>query len=219
MQVDRSKSKDTTYVLFSSASGYDATSRSIKDADLVQPDAIATLNGTELYQKNYKTPDPYWTQLICSGWTSKPVEWVFENFFKDEVERVNSTEEFAVNVWCKEAPSADFCQRAGVKLEDMGISARVVLGDESKLVMVLPAAATASRVVEFCQQMLNIEEKNAFVFGSDELVKDCIQGKGINGLCGAGSEHDWEAFDGRVYVSQQVGAKALLDGVMHHAIF
>lgn len=219
VQVDRSTSKDTTYVLYSSASGYDATSQSIQDADLIQPDAITTLNGTELYQKSYRTPDPYWTQLICSGWTSKPVEWVFANSFKDEVERVASTEEFVVNVWCKEAPSADFCERADTKLKEMGISARVVLGDQSKLVMVLPAAATASKVVEFCQQMLNVEENNTFVFGSDELVKDCVQGKGTVGLCGAGSEHDWDAFDGRVFVSSKVGAKALLDGVMHHAIF
>lgn len=219
VHVDRSTSKDKTYVLYTSTSGYDATIQSIQDAQLVHPDALAPLNGTELYQQMHHVPDPYWTKIIRIGWNSKPVEWVFLQFFKDEIQLVDSSDEFVLNVWCKQPPSADFCERAGTKLSKMGISARVVLGNETNLVVVVPAAQSASSVVEFCQIMLGVDEKNTFVFGSDQLVADCVRGRGTIGLCGAGSEQRWDAFEGRVFVSSDVGAKALLDGVIHHAIF
>lgn len=219
VNVDRSKSKEKTYVLYSSVSGYNASLQSIQDAELVQPDALVTLNGTELYQQRYRTPDPYWTQIVRSGWTSKPVEWVFNEFFKDEVERVDASDEFVVNVWCRQAPSADFCERAGTKLKEMGVSARVINGEDNQLVLVLPAAGSASKAVEFCQTMLDIPESNTYVFGGDLLVTACVQGKGINGICSCATKHQWGSADDRVFVSAHLGAKALLDGVVHHAIF
>lgn len=220
VKVDRKSSQNTTFVLYSSHSGYDASMRSIHDADLVEPDALATLDGTELYQRQYSAPDPYWAQQVCTGWTSKPVQWVVNTFFADEVADVNIDEEFVVKIRSKGAtPSADFCNRLRKKLDEMGMSARVVMGEENALVLVVPASGSAGDVVAFCQSMLGIGEDSTFVFGSDNLLNTCVQGKGYAGLCGAGSQHNWDAFEGRVFVSKNKGITALLDGVVHHAIF
>lgn len=220
VQVDRASSKDQTFVLFCSSSGYDATIRSINDAQLIEPDALTTLSGTELYQRGYRTPDPYWGQRVLSRWTPKPVQWVASKFFSDEVKDTLAEEDFSIKVILKgSGPSADFCKRMADKLQDMGISARVILSNDSKSVLVVPAAGSLSDVVSFCQGMLEIPENATFVFGSDDLINACVQGKGNIGLCPAGTNQQWEAFDGRVYISKEYGVKALLDGVMHHAVF
>lgn len=220
VEVDRERSKEQTYVLYSSVSGYEASMKSVRDAGLAEPDALTTLNGTELYQRQYRTPDPYWAQTVCSGWTSRPVEWVVKKFFEEEVKQIDCSVEFLVKLTCKgDNPSVDFCTRVGKKLKEMGISSRVILGESGADVNIVPAAGSAADVIAYCQMMLKIKEDCTFVFGGDDLINACVQGKGNVGLCTAGSQQGWEAFDGRVYVSKEFGVKALMDGVLHHAVF
>lgn len=220
VEVDRNSAKDQTYVLFSSSSGFDASVQSINDAQLVEPDALATLSGTELYQRGYKTPDPYWGEQVQSGWTPRPVEWVASKFFSDEIKDIDFEQEYVVKIRCKGSnPSADFCSRMWKKLREMGIPARVVLADSSDMVHVVPAASSPAGIVAFCQMMLSVPENSTFVFGGDDLINACVQGKGNVGLCPSGTEQRWDAFDGRVYVSKDSGIKALMDGVLHHAVF
>lgn len=220
IEVDRSNAQDQTFVLFSSVSGYDASMRSIHDAGLVDPDALTTLSGTELYQRQYRTPDPFWRESVRGGWTPRPVEWAMTQFFAEEVDAVDCEDAFVVKVGCKgDGPSADFCSRVWTKLKEMGISARVIVGEELGQVLIVPAAGSAADVIAFCQMMLGVSEDCSFVFGSDDLLNACVQGKGNVGLCGAASDQHWDAFDGRVHISKEVGVKALLDGLMHHAVF
>lgn len=219
VEVERNSSKSPTYLVYSSSSTYPASMQSMAENGLIEPDALVTLSGTELYQKGYRTPDPYWAEQVQSGWTPKPVEWTISKFFKSEVEDVSVEDDIIVKVQCKGiGPSADFCSRVKTKLTEMGIWARVILDDEHN-VMIMPAVGSPCLVVLFCQSMLGIEESSTFVFGGDDLINDCVQGKSNVGLCPAGSLQRWDAFDGRVYISKDFGMKALMDGVLHHAVF
>lgn len=220
MEVERSTGNGSTYVLFSSVSGYDASMASIRDAGLVEPDALATLNGSELYQRQYRTPDPFWSKTVRQAWTPKPVSWVAQHFFSDEVEEVYEGEEFEVRIKCRDGVRvADVVEGVSKKLSEMGISARVMVGEDARWVIVVPSAGSASEVIAFCQMMLKVEEDATFVFGGDDLISKCVGGKGNRGVVGAKSEHRWEAFGERVYVSKEVGGKALLDGLVYYAVF
>lgn len=219
VEVDRSSSKDTTFVLFSSQSGYAASMQSIKDASLVEPDALATLDGTELYQRYYKTPDPYWKKTVQQDWQSKPVVWALGQFFKDDVDDIKM-DDVSVRAVCNtESNIGEICSQVRVKLSDMGIIARVCAGEEPREITLTAAAGSVVDVVSFCQMMLKIKEDATFVFGSDNFVSSCVRGKGNVGLCGSRSEEQWDVLGGRVFVSTEVGVKALLDGVVHHAVF
>lgn len=220
--VDRQTAKAPTYVMYSSNSGYAASMQSIRDGGLIEPNALITLNGTELYQAGYSTPDPYFAKQLGTSWTPKPIEWTVGKFFDDEIDHISIDEEqMAVTIKCKgERPNIDFCSRVSKRLDEMGIAARVVLDQLSdETVLVVPTAGSPSLVVLFVQMMLGIPESDTFVFGGDALLNDCVQGKSNVGLCSASTEQSWEAFDGRVYVSKENGMKALMDGVIHHAVF
>lgn len=219
VEVDRNSSKDTTFVLFSSRSGYGASMQSIKDADLVEPDALATLDGTEIYQRYYTTPDPYWEQTVLQNWQPKPVMWVLEQFFSDEVEDIRREGAWVFGN-CKAGKDiGDVCQRVWVKLEEMGIEARVNAGEQEGEIIVRGGAGSAAEVVGFCQMMMKIDESSTFVFGRDDFVSSLTRGKGNKGLCGRDTKETWEVLGDRVFVSKESGAKALLDGVVHHAVF
>ncbi|KAI0565017.1 Sucrose-6F-phosphate phosphohydrolase [Gracilaria domingensis] len=218
--VERNATENGTYLLYSSRSGYAPSIKSIQDANLVEPDALAVLDGSELYQRHYRTPDPYWARTVRQHWQPKPIRWIVSTFFAEHIELVEGSDEFQLVFGCKDGVvRTDVCAQLATKLTEMGITTRVsVLGDD-RHIAVAPAAAGASEVIAFCQTMLGVEEKNTFVFGSDELVGSCVRGKANVGMCGVESSDRWEGLGDRVYVSKEKGAKALLDGVLHHAVF
>lgn len=222
VSVDRSSAQDTTYVLYSSQLGYGPSMERIKSSDLIDPDALSALDGTELYQRRYRTPDPYWAKMVCKDWDPKPTLWVIGQFFEDQVAHaVDDSEEYGLVYECKDGKQnrGELCEKIGDKLKEMGIRARVSERGESNSVVVTPAAGSVVDVIGFCQMMLRIPEDMTYVFGSDELVENCVVGKESFGICAKGSKKDWRGAEDRVFVSEKEGVEALMDGVMHHAIF
>lgn len=220
VEVDRSSAKEKTFVLYNSISGYGASMQSVKDANLVEPDALSALDGSELYQRQYRTPDPYWAKTVRRDWDPKPIKWTMKQFFGDVITASPCEEDlellYVVNSGIDRPRE---CSLAEEKLKQMGLKARVLEGEDGRTIVVKPAAGSAAEVVAFCQMMLGIEESGTFVFGGDDLVGKCVRGKGNFGFCGAGSSESWDVLEGRVYVSKDVGMGALLDGVLHHAVF
>ncbi|CAN8065811.1 unnamed protein product [Agarophyton chilense] len=178
VQVERNSSESGTYLLYSSRSGYAPSVKSIHDARLVEPDALAVLDGTELYQRSYRTPDPLWASNVRKDWAPKPIQWIVATFFGDHLELVETTEEYQLLFRCKPGVAlSDLCSQLTGKLREMGIASRVNLYDGDRHITVTPAVSGASELVAFCQTMLGIEQKNTFVFGNDHLVETCVRGK------------------------------------------
>lgn len=226
--VDRERSKDTTYVVYCSEEGYEETVRKVEEGRIVDGDALIVLDGTQIYQRGYRTPDPYWTKVVGKDWNAKPIQWAVATFFKEEVkgkegggeyelvfERIHGREEEEEGKG--KGGGEALCARIGEKLEEMGIQARV--RGRGQDVIVMAAAGSVVEAVEFCQMMLRIGEENTFIFGSDELVEKCVRGKGNMGICGERSEGKWGGFGDKIFVSKKKGVNALVDGVVHYAIF
>lgn len=222
VSVDRDSAKDTTYVVYSSGLGYTRSMEQIEAAGLVEPDALSALDGTELYQRRYRSPDPYWAKMVCKDWDPKPTQWVIGEFFADQVvHAVDDSESFGLVYECKdgEQDRVELCRRIGGKLNEMGIKARVNERGEGKRVVVTPAAGSVAELVGFCQMMLRVPEKMTFVFGGDAMVGKCVEGKESFGICGMGSGRNWSDVEERVFVSRMEGVEALMEGVMHHGVF
>lgn len=96
VRVDRERSKVTTYVLYCSVEGYEETMKMVEESGIVEGDALVVLEGTQIYQRGYQTPDPYWMKLIGKDWNAKPVQWAVETFFKEEVKGKEGGGEYEV---------------------------------------------------------------------------------------------------------------------------
>lgn len=220
VNVERDNSPNGTFVLYSSNSGYTPSMQSIKDANLVRPDAIVALNGSELYQNRFRTPDPYWAKTVRKDWEPKPVKWVVTTFFADHVNMIETNEDYELVFECKDKLNrGDLCQNILAKLVEMGLNCRVTELEDDTNIAVSPAAVGPVEAIGFCQMMLGIEETSTYVFGGDALVGSCVRGKANFGLCGSDSQDQWVELGNRIFISKENGAGALLDGVLHHAVF
>lgn len=219
VEVDRTASQNTTYLLYTTRFNYKKSMRSIRTANLVEPDALAALDGSELYQRRYRTPDPYWAKKVGSEWDPKPAAWVATTFFPQELVSIDDEDtaggyELAYEV--RGGDVTDVSCRVGNKLAEMGVKARVCLrGDR---IVVAPAAGNVADVVAFCQMMLRIPEEATFVFGGEALVKSCVEEKANWGICGK-EQGAWADGLENVFVSAMEGVDAVVEGVLHHAVF
>ncbi|CDF40801.1 unnamed protein product [Chondrus crispus] len=221
VSADRAKDTDTTFVLYSSDVGYAQAMEQMEKVGLIQPDALATFHGTELYQRRYKTPDPYWAKMVCKDWDPKPTRWVIGEYFKTELKHCpEDSDDFGLIFECKKKKQdrTELCREVEIKLEQMGITARVGKRGESRNMIVTPAAGSVGDLVGFCQMMLRISEKMTFVFGGSELVNKSVQGKENLGIYGKDAGIGVKAAGEQVFVSEKNGIEALMEGVMFHDI-
>lgn len=191
---------------------------SIRDAGLVEPDALAALDGSELYQRRYRTPDPYWAKKVSKDWDPKPAAWVVQTFFPKELARIEEDDsgEYELGYEVKEGQPNEVCERVKIKLVEMGVKGRSSLRGER--LVISPAVGNVADVVGFCQMMLRIPQESTFVFGGENLVRSCVEGKANRGICGK-DQGDWADDFDQVFVSAKEGADAVVEGVLHHAVF
>jgi hypothetical protein len=230
VQVDRAAAVDSAYLVYASERGYEAAMKTVETAALPVPDALVAISGSELYQRGYRSPDPLWDQMLRKEWDPKPSTWVINKFFPNDLAESDTKEEEYELVFDlkKEASSSAVELRDQVqeKLAELGIKARVSLrgGSEGSLA-IMPASGDIGKVVSFCAKMLKIEDPGSTcVFGRAGFVDSCIGSRedavGVVAACDSLPESLQTAKeDGRVFVSQLKGIPALLDGVMHHAVF
>eukprot|EP00177_Eucheuma_denticulatum_P000852 GFKZ01001540.1.p1 GENE.GFKZ01001540.1~~GFKZ01001540.1.p1 ORF type:complete len:282 (-),score=45.16 GFKZ01001540.1:327-1172(-) len=213
VEVDRRNSKDGTYVVYCGEDSYGSMIKRVEESGLVEANALVAWGGSELYQQGYRTPDPYWAKTVGRDWDPKPVRWVVENFFGADVLFSGSEAEYELEFKRKKGSKCEegLCQKIENKLKEMGVTGRVVEREQG--VAIMPAAGGMQEIIAFCCMMLRIEEESCFVFGRSEFVEHYL-GDSRWGICGKGGEPGE-----RVFVSDKVGAGALVDGVVRYAVF
>ncbi len=224
VDVDR-KQSETTYIVYTSPQGYDEAMKHVSDNAFVAPDALVAVNGSEIFQRHYRVPDPYWEQTIRAGWDPKPIKWIISKFFEHELtERgADYDQEFEIHYECKDSVK-DIAVLANLvtdKLAEMGLKCRVRSSVNGQYLTVVPAAGSTLESIEFCQKMLRIDHDSTYVYGSGRFVKSFVE-KGRNwGISHVSFEEELqdEAVSSRVFLSAKSGTAGLLDGIIHFAVF
>lgn len=237
VKVERNAGGDTAYIVYSSSFGFQEAMKESESRGLPNPDAFVAVSGSEVYQSGYHSPDPFWEQSVRKQWDPKPTRWVVAKFFSDHLaERsAKEDEEYEITLRIKQGSSMSaIALRDAVaeKLKDMGVQGRVSLrgGSSSKSsIVILPAAASVSKAIQFCAEMLKISgEGSVFVFGGPMLVESCISSSSDTvGVVTEAAVSAAESNPGslklavendRVLVSKEEGVSALLDGIVHFAM-
>lgn len=198
VKIDRSASANSVFLLYVTPQPYQTCMEEVQSGGLVDADAVAVLNGAELYQKGYRTRDPYWAGLVGKGWEKKAAKWIIEKEFGDDM------------VYSGDEGDGLIFKGKGVgiegKLSDMGIKAKTVESGEEQ-VWVGPAGGGVQEVVEFCMKMLNVEKDNGFLYGEEEWMKNVDGSKIVD----KGEEKEG------VYIVK--GDDGIVEGLRHYAVF
>lgn len=221
VEVDRTAAKETAYIVYASELGHEAAMSAIKGAELVLPDALVAVDGSELYQRQYRTPDPYWEKIVGRGWDPKPMRWIVTEYFGDCVAEtgIEFDEKFEISVKCKDAEEdlSALAARIVAKMAENGFDVRVKSRGNDGLVIV-PASGCVKEAVAFCQMMMNIPQQSTFVYGKPSFVRQCLESNESQGIVDL-DEGGVDLGEDRVFASSHKGADALLDGVLHFAVF
>lgn len=189
----------STYLLYCSAGEYKTMMSAASAYGLPEPDATAALGGSELYQRGYGTPDPFWASQVAEGWDPKPTKWVVNKFFGDrlslvEQDRTNQgsnslgnpfqsslTEAEIIYGLATNAKLTDDSTMASLgremesKLAEMGLRARVSVrngADGNETIAVTPAASDVGNVISFCARMLGLKDEGSVcACGSQAFVQ------------------------------------------------
>eukprot|EP00189_Rhodosorus_marinus_P005308 CAMPEP_0113964756 /NCGR_PEP_ID=MMETSP0011_2-20120614/7335_1 /TAXON_ID=101924 /ORGANISM="Rhodosorus marinus" /LENGTH=206 /DNA_ID=CAMNT_0000977131 /DNA_START=187 /DNA_END=807 /DNA_ORIENTATION=+ /assembly_acc=CAM_ASM_000156 len=192
-------------------------------------DCLVTRSGLDIYQMGYATPDPYYAELFSGNdsFDRKPTEWVMSEFFSEklkpdrELQNEGSPSEEPMIYDPKETfgenlPAVQ--EEVSAKLTEMGLKSRVVVDLDAKKLQILPISATIKDAIGFIQKMTKITEENTMIFGAkNSVIMDDVAKQEKSLLILSGVETPDNA-DPRIFETASVGATALLEGLLHHAI-
>ena len=194
--------------------------RGLATGGLDEGDALVCGDGSEIYQRGYRTEDPYWKGQVGKGWEgSKVVKWAAERFWGEQVAFLGNEEEMSVRVRMREGVNCKdrFREEMESKLEGIGVKVRVERG-EGREVVVRPRGGSVVEAVKFIRSMLRVKEGRTRVFGKGKLVEQLVRAD--NEMVGVVIDREWRGAnrEGRVYVTKEEGTAGSVEGILHHAV-
>jgi len=147
---------------------------------LREPDAWICNSGVDLYQKGYRTGDPYYASTLFKQWDPKPTTIMLSQAFEAEIDPMplpEGADPFLTPIRFKKASSGTkpidkLIEDMKSNLKSMGLSAEIRPDSLNKDVIVaLPAKTGIAFACEFISSILGVPQENVCVAGEHELIQ------------------------------------------------
>jgi len=155
-----------------------------KDAIVPLPDTLVCLSGLQIFQRGYRTPDPYWDSQVMKKFESKPARYVVERFYEKELRPITAPDDdvslrFARILGADGEPvlgksSEVLCAEVEKSLDEMGLVCRVESDDKNQEISVMPGSGSLPDAVAFIQGMLRVLPGRTLVFGRSRDFKELM---------------------------------------------
>jgi hypothetical protein len=166
-----------------------------------EPDILCTLHGTEIYQRGYLAPDPYWEQQMATvglGLDPKPIAWIMQESFGRWLrpqfdEKALSRRKSMVDMASREIAYLEYSWRSDTeqeidraqlidsiqrKIHETGFaSTRCVISPVTGNLLLIPSEASISRCLQFILNMVRLSANNVVLVGSESsaLLRDAVE--------------------------------------------
>ncbi|KAA8492935.1 hypothetical protein FVE85_9207 [Porphyridium purpureum] len=230
-----------------------ATSRDIVSAHdvvlasstgLEEPACWICENGLAVYQRSYKTGDPYYSEQVWKGFDPKPVQWICESSFKDEDQMKLFSETEGGGVADAPYIDPDFVQpearvllrtvkrahdpedlrkRLNDALNSMGIncSVRIVRQEEGTgcvIFRVQPSKGSVPFAAEFIRNGIGASaDRTVFVTADDACATQLLQQSSFRVIASEKTDADVDS-DGRLFRAADLSSQSILTGLKHFGI-
>lgn len=168
---------------------------------MAEPDVLCTLCGTEIYQRGYVAPDPYWEQRMAAvglGFDPKPIAWMmresFEKWLTPEFdEKLLSKRKLLTDPSAREVAYLEYSWRSDPdeaidrahliesvqgKMKEMGFEAtRCIVSPLAGNLVLIPDEARMSKCLQFIMLMMRLTTADLVLVGSESsaLLQDAVQ--------------------------------------------
>ncbi|MCT7990671.1 sucrose-phosphate phosphatase [Laspinema olomoucense] len=190
-----------------------------QEKQLIQPDALITSVGTEIYTDGIEGYDPEWADILSHGWDRDRIRET-AGHFSDLVSQPDSEQRpFKVSYFLSEDVASDLLPRLESALKDRSLEVRLIYSGGKDL-DILPIKGNKGLAMQFIRNRYGIETKRTVACGdsgNDIALFEVGEERGI--IVGNArpelrtwyEEHPHES----LYFAQASCAGGILEGLKH----
>jgi sucrose-6-phosphatase len=135
-----------------------------QEKHLIQPDALVTSVGTEIYTHGIEAYDPEWADILSPGWDRSRVMDT-AGHFSDLVSQPDSEQRpFKVSYFLSEDVAADLLPRLELALNDAELDVRLIYSGGKDL-DILPAQGNKGLAMQFLRKRYGIDPSRTVACG------------------------------------------------------
>ncbi|HAG83762.1 MAG TPA: sucrose-phosphate phosphatase [Cyanobacteria bacterium UBA11162] len=190
------------------------------EKSLLQPDALITSVGTELYfNPTEDTFDPEWAQIVSQGWDREQVIATASHFADLILQEDSEQRPFKVSYHLTEQAAVEVLPQLKSALQERQLNVKLVYSTGFDL-DILPLKADKGLAVQFLRQKWGIEVKQTVVCGdsgNDIALFSVGEERGI--IVGNASSELWQWYQANQtdyrYLAEAHCAGGILEGLHH----
>lgn len=131
---------------------------------LLDPDALVTAVGTEIYYQNSRTPDPDWSRKLDQGWCREDVLAITAHFQDLVLQPGSEQRPYKVSFQIAPSLAQELLPRLQVALHIRGLDVKVVYSG-SKDLDILPQGGDKGQALLFLRQQFDIPAEQTIACG------------------------------------------------------
>lgn len=134
------------------------------EKSLLDPDALVTSVGTEIYHSNEDTPDPAWADALSQEW-DRDLVVASTSHFADLVPQPESEQRpFKVSYFLTEEAAVELLPQLKTLLQDRGLDVKLIYSGGKDL-DILPRHGDKGLAMQFLRRQLGIDAQQTVVCG------------------------------------------------------
>ncbi len=186
---------------------------------LLQPDALITSVGTEMYfDDNQQEYDPEWAKILSQGWDRQEIVDTASQFPELQSQPKSEQNPFKISYYLAQAVANDVLPQLKAALNKKGYDVKLIYSAGQDL-DVLPCNGNKGLAVKFLRQKWDIPAEKTIVCGDSGNDISMFQGR-EKGLIVSNAKPellDWYENNksNNLYLAQSICAGGILEGLKH----
>ncbi|NJK40454.1 MAG: sucrose-phosphate phosphatase [Acaryochloridaceae cyanobacterium SU_2_1] len=131
---------------------------------LLDPDALVTSVGTEIYYQNSRTPDPDWSRTLDNGWVREDILAITAHFQDLVLQPASEQRPYKVSFYLAPHLASDLVPRLKVALHIRGLDTKIVYSGGKDL-DILPLGGDKGQALLFLREQFDISAEQTIVCG------------------------------------------------------
>lgn len=186
---------------------------------LLQPDALITSVGTEMYfDKDQKEYDPQWANILAQGWNREEIVEIASQFSELQSQPKSEQNPFKISYYLAQAVADDVLPQLKSALNNKGYKVKLIYSAGQDL-DILPRNGDKGLAVKFLRQRWDIPAEKTIVCGDSGNDISMFQGH-EKGLIVSNAKPEliqWYRSNknNNLYLAKSICAGGILEGLRH----
>ncbi len=180
-QLSQHRQAEGTIIVYSTGRSRVSYQHLKAEKQLLEPDALITAVGTEIYRQSSETPDPAWSSKLSQDWNRDSVV-ATATHFADLVPQPDSEQRpFKVSYYLTPEAAVEALPQLEAALQERGLDIKLIYSSDKDL-DILPRQADKGEAMSFIRQTLNMPAARTVACGDSGNDRALFSGRDERGI-------------------------------------